>query len=107
MRVRRIAFTGRHEHHRQPRRTGWNMSHFGLTESFTDIAELRSTITVVVRITENAPVRLDLGEAHRVTLRDLFEAHVDDRGMTRMTSDLTHVFSPVRGLVKIREIFLS
>src|SRR5688572_27574752 len=68
MRVRRIAFARRHEHHRQPRRARWNMSHLRLTESFADIAELRSTITVVVRITEHAPVRLDVGEANRVAV---------------------------------------
>jgi hypothetical protein len=97
MRVRRIAFTRRHVHHRQARRTGWNMSHLRLAKSFADVAELRATIAVVVRITEDVPVRLDVGEAHRVALRNLFEAHVDDRGMTRMTSDLTHALPPLNG----------
>src|SRR5262245_49929247 len=95
MRVRRIAFAWRHVHHRQPRRTRRNMSHLRLAESLADVAVLRATIAVVVRIAEYVPVRLDVGKAHRVALRNLFEAHVNDRGMTRMTSDLTHVWRPL------------
>src|SRR5262245_28318828 len=71
------------------------MSHLRLAESLADVAELRATIAVVVRIAEYVPVWLDVGEAHRVALRNLFEGHVDDRGMTRMTSDLTHAWPPL------------
>src|SRR5262245_39359816 len=71
------------------------MSHLRLAESLADVAKLRATIAVVVRIAEYVPVRLDVGEAHRVALRNLFEAHVDDGGMTRMTSDLTHAWPPL------------
>src|SRR5262245_44853026 len=82
------------------------MSHLRLAEGLADVAELRATIAVVVRIAEHVPVRLDVGEAHRVALRNLFEAHVDDRGMTRMTSDLTHVWPPLVAVVRAMEIFL-
>src|SRR6476659_6375440 len=95
MRVRRIPFAGRHVHHRQPHRTGRNMSHLRLAEGFADVAELRAAITVVVRITKNVPVRFDVGEADRVALGNFFEAHFDDRGMTRMPSDVTHNLTPL------------
>ena len=70
------------------------MSHLWFAEGFADVAELRATIAVVVRIAKNVPVRLDAGEAYRVALGTLFKAHVDDRGMTRMPSDFTHIVTP-------------
>src|SRR5689334_24626317 len=107
MRVRRIAFARWHVHHRQPRRTGRNMSYLRLAERFADVAELGSTIAVVVRVSEDVPVRLDVGEADRVALRNPLEVHVDDCGMTRMSSDFAHIVPPVVTMVKLTEIFVD
>src|ERR1051325_5679789 len=107
MRVRRIAFARWHVHHRQPRRTGGNMSYLRLAERFADVAELGSTIAVVVRVSEDVPVRFNIGEADRVALRNPFEIHVNDSGMTRMPSDFTHIVPPVVTMVKLTEIFLD
>jgi len=46
------------------------MSYLRLAERFADVAELGSTIAVVVRVSEDVPVRLDVGEADRASGSD-------------------------------------